>query len=201
MAPGAPRDKALVRRMIAGEEPAFETFFKDCVPPLYRFALARMREPGAAEEVVQATLCRAIDHLQSYRAEAALLTWLCTFCRHEISAYYRRAARMPEQVDLVEELPEVRAALESLTAGRPMDPEAQLRQQQVGRLVQVTLDALPPRYADALEWKYIEGLSVAEIAGRLAVGSKAAESVLTRARQAFREGFSALGGISPTRQE
>jgi RNA polymerase sigma-70 factor, ECF subfamily len=63
--------------------------------------------------------------------------------------------------------------------------------------VQVTLDHLPARYADVLEWKYIQGLSVDEIAHRLGVGYKAAESLLTRARQAFRDGFSLVAGGWP----
>jgi DNA-directed RNA polymerase specialized sigma24 family protein len=57
----------------------------------------------------------------------------------------------------------------------------------------VTLDALPRRYGDALEWKYVLGLTVEEIAGRLGLGPKAAASLLTRARQAFRDGFVAQG--------
>ena len=43
-------------------------------------------------------------------------------------------------------------------------------------------------YGDALEWKYVQGLSVKEIAARLNLGAKAAESLMTRARQAFRDG-------------
>jgi DNA-directed RNA polymerase specialized sigma24 family protein len=58
----------------------------------------------------------------------------------------------------------------------------------------VTLDALPGSYGDALEWKYVQGFSVMEIAARLNLGAKAAESLLTRARQAFREGYAALTG-------
>ena len=48
------------------------------------------------------------------------------------------------------------------------------------------MDVLPTRYGDVLEWKYIDGLPVQEIARRLAIGPKAAESLLTRAREAFR---------------
>lgn len=88
-------------------------------------------------------------------------------------------------VDLVEDLPEIRAALDSLGA---------LQQKETARLVQVVLDRLPDRYGDALEWKYIEGLSVAEIAVRLGVATKAAESLLARARVAFRDAFSAVQG-------
>jgi RNA polymerase sigma-70 factor (ECF subfamily) len=55
--------------------------------------------------------------------------------------------------------------------------------------VRSTLDHLPGRYGDVLEWKYLQDLSVNEIAERLGVGYKAAESLLTRARAAFRDGF------------
>ena len=51
---------------------------------------------------------------------------------------------------------------------------------------------MPKHYGDILEWKYVDGLSVADIAARLGVGPKAAESLLTRARNAFRERMTAL---------
>jgi RNA polymerase sigma-70 factor (ECF subfamily) len=189
-------DRALVGRMLAGQEPAFEEFFAAYFPALFRFAAARLRDPIAAEEVVQATLCRALARLASYRGEAALFTWLCTFCRHEISAYLERRARGPVAIDLVEDLPEIRSALESLAAGRPLDPEAALRHEEMSRLVQTTLDRLPRRYGDALEWKYIDGLSVAQIGDRLGLGPKAAESLLSRAREAFRDGFLTVVGAA-----
>jgi RNA polymerase sigma-70 factor (ECF subfamily) len=187
-------DLALVRRMMAGDQEAFERFFAASFAPLYRFAVARLPEPEAAEDVVQTALSRAVRKLGTYRGEAALLTWLHTFCRHEISAWYEQRARRSGEIDLVEELPEVRAALESLA--HDADPHQQLRRDELGRLVQATLDALPGRYGDVLEWKYIEGLAVAEIAERLGVGLKAAESTLTRARNAFRDGFLAVGGAA-----
>ena len=135
---------------------------------------------------------RAITALKSYRFEAALFTWLCTICRREIAAHHERHGRRFEQVALVEDSPEVRAALDSLAAEQGQDPESQLNRSEIARLVQVTLDALPCAYGDALEWKYVHGLSVREIAARLNMGVKAAESLMTRARQAFREGFAAV---------
>jgi RNA polymerase sigma-70 factor (ECF subfamily) len=181
--------------MRKGDETAFEEFFARYFPALYRFALSRTaRDADAAEEVVQAALCQAVAKLDTYRGEAALLTWLCTFCRHEISRYYDRLKKHAPDVGLMEELPEVRAALESLGRGLASCPEEELRRSELARLVQVALDHLPPRYAEALVWKYIEGLAVKEIAVRLSTGPKAAESLLTRAREAFRDGFAALAG-------
>jgi RNA polymerase sigma factor (sigma-70 family) len=105
-------------------------------------------------------------------------------------------------VGLVEDSPEIAAALESLSVLTAGDPDEEMRRREISRLVQVTLDRLPERYGSALRWKYIEGVSVREIGTRLEVSAKAAESVLTRAREAFRDGFSTLSrGSIPARQE
>jgi RNA polymerase sigma-70 factor (ECF subfamily) len=186
-------DRFLVARLVRGDEGAFGEFFEAHFGPLFRFAMPRVGgDADVAEDVVQAALCRAVRKLSSYRGEAALLTWLCTFCRHEISAHFERVSRVPPMVELLDDIPEVRAALESLGAAER--PEAALRRNETSRLVQLVLDRLPGHYGDALEWKYIDGLSVAEIAERLNVGVKAAESMLTRARAAFRDAFTAAHG-------
>jgi RNA polymerase sigma-70 factor, ECF subfamily len=180
--------------MCAGDERAFDEFFDGYFPGLYRFAVARVNgDADAAEDIVQTALARAVSKLHTFRGEAALFTWLCTFCRHEISTHYRRHPR-GGTTELAEEAPDVRAALESLTQDGEWRAQQESRRQEIARLVQVALDHLPPKYGRALEWKYLEGASVNEIAERLGVGPKAAESLLTRARGAFRDGFAALTG-------
>ena len=188
----APGDLALARRLIAGEESAFEEFFAGYFPRLYRFARVRLGgNEDAAEDVVQTTLIKALDKLHTYRGEAELFTWLCTFCRREIAAWFERTGRTAD-VSLADDRPETRAVLDAIAALSRDDPESELHRRELSRLVQAVLDRLPARYGDALEWKYIEGLPVQEIAERLGLGYKAAESLLTRARQAFREGFGLL---------
>ena len=186
-------DRELVQRMLGGDEEAFRQFFDLHFPGLYRFALARLgHDADAAEEVAQSALSKVVRKLHTYRGEASLFTWVCTFCRWEISAWHSQRSRRGLAVELVEESAEVRAALESLSALGGDGPRERLLRREVGALVRLTLDQLPVRYGDALEWKYVEGLSVKEIAVRLGVGPKAAESLLTRARQAFRDAFATL---------
>ena len=186
----AQADLALVRRLLRGEEEAFEEFFAGYFPRLYRFARARLgRDEDAAEEIVQATLCRALTALKTYRGEAALFTWLCTLCRRAMSVHLKRQAKEPPASDLLDDSPEIRAALESLAGALEGSPEDDLRRAEIARAVQTVLDFLPGGYGDALEWKYALGLSVKEIADRLNLSPKAAESLLTRARQAFRREF------------
>jgi RNA polymerase sigma-70 factor (ECF subfamily) len=191
-------DASLVRRVRAGEEAAFGEFFSLYFPRLYRFAIARLDgNEDASEEVVQQTLIRAIDRLHTFRGDAALLTWLCTLCRHEIAEWIDRAWR-DRGVSLSDEQERSRLAVDRLAAG-DIDPHNALHRREVRQLVHAALDHLPDRYGDVLEWKYLEELPVDEIAGRLGLNYKAAESLLTRARAAFRDTFSRLaGGWPPT---
>jgi RNA polymerase sigma-70 factor (ECF subfamily) len=190
-------DLALARRLLAGDERAFAQLFDWAFPALCRFALVRVGgDRQLAEELAQATLCRAVGKLVTYRGEAALLTWLCTICRHQIDDHFAARQRRPPMLSLVEGDPNIRAALESLA--RAADgPEERLRRREIARWVHVALDALPARYAEALAWKYLHELSVAEIGSRLELTGKATESLLTRARQAFRDSFSALAATLP----
>jgi RNA polymerase sigma-70 factor (ECF subfamily) len=186
-------DLALARRVLAGEEAAFEELFHGYGPRLYRFALVRLRaNEDLAEEVVQRVLIRAIDRLHTYRGEAALFTWLCTLCRREIAACLEGSG--VSAVSLSDERIDVRAALEALAATEADNPEAALGRQEIARVVHATLDHLPGRYGDVLEWRYVDGLSVDEIAMRLHLTYKAAESQLSRARAAFRTGYEFVMG-------
>ena len=188
------QDLALARRLAAGDQAAFDAFFADYFPRLYRFALARLDDNDAwAEDVTQETLIKALDKIHTYRGDAALFTWLCTVCRHEISDWRRRTGRASE-VALVDDHTCIRAALDAVAALASDNPDAKLQRRELSRLVQATLDHLPGRYGDVLEWKYIQELSVADIAERLGMGYKAAESLLTRARQSFRDGFTLMAG-------
>ena len=183
-------ERELVRRILSGDEGAFDEFFADYFPRLFRFAVLRLRDLDAAEDIVQNSLIAAVRNLGSWRGEATLFTWLCTICRREISAWEKRTSRRVI-VSLAEDDPGVRAALESIGAAAEA-PDAGLARADTGRIVQLVLDHLPPRYSRALEWKYLEELSVGDIAGRLQCTPKAAESLLTRARDAFRDAFAAV---------
>jgi RNA polymerase sigma-70 factor (ECF subfamily) len=187
-------DKHLAQRMRQGDQRAFDEFFRGYFDRLYRFALVRMNhDADGTEDVVQQTLCKAVEKIGQYRGESALFTWLCRICRNTIVDTFRAADRPRAEVIPFEENEEVRLALESLSALETDNPEHRLINQQITRLVRVVLDYLPRRYGQILEWKYIEGHSVKEIADFMGIAPKAAESTLTRARVAFKEGFAVLG--------
>ncbi len=179
-------DRALAVRMRSGDEAAIATFAERCIGPLYRFASSRLGgDPELALEIAQTTMTKALSNLASYRGEAALLTWICACCRNEIRMHFRRQQSAPDEVELAEGL-EPSAGFPGAGAD---DAEADLLRKEEALKVHMALDGLPEHYARALEWKYVERLPVAEIAARLGLQLKAAESVLTRARASFRGSY------------
>lgn len=190
-------DRALAKRVASGDSDAFEGFFREYFPRLYRFTLTRVGDDvDLAEEIVQRTMCKVVQKMGSFRGEALLFTWLCQICRNEMAVTFRERGKEEASALPIEDHPAVRAALESISVDSD-SPEVQRKKDELARFVRITLAYLPANYATALEMKYIRGCSVDEIGGQLNISAKAAESVLSRARAAFKEGFRSLWDFEP----
>src|SRR4029434_4365219 len=108
-------EREMVRRLLGRDEVAFDEFFADYLPRLFRFALLRVRDQDAAQDIVQDTLMAAVRNLCSWRGEASFFTWLCTICRREISAWEKRTSRRVI-VSIADDDPRLPSALDSICA-------------------------------------------------------------------------------------
>lgn len=197
MSEAAHMDLAVARRILAGDQSAFRSLFDRFFPRLYRFVLGRLDgDHEATRDIVQQTFCRAIERLDGYRGEAALYTWFHQICRSTLMDYYRYTSRRARLIVPLDDLPDVRAVLETLAAPLMDEPETGAWRAEVRRLVQATVDALPERYGEVLEWKYVDGEPLKAIAQRLGVSDKAAESLLGRARSAFCDAIATMAGTA-----
>jgi len=183
-------DKALAREVAKGREEAFRRFFDLYYPRLYRFCVRRLNE-DAAEDVAQTVIIQSIRKIGTYRGEASLFTWICQIARNQITRVYRTNARHSQLV-AIEDNEYIRAEVESMEMDPLLTPEGATQQWQRQQLVQLILDHLPANYGHVLEWKYIEGLSVQEIADRLETTAIAVQSMLARARTAFQAQYRIL---------
>lgn len=181
------RDRRLAKRVLAGDEAALRHFIDEYLPRLYRYAHRRLRNEADVDDVVQVTLSQAARSLYTYRGEATMLTWLVQICRHEISRCLREGERQADIAApfLNDDL--LKAVVESIEVNDESTPELESRRIELISLIQFTLDQLPERYATALELKYIQGFNSKEIAASLKISDEATQSLLARARRAFKE--------------
>lgn len=180
-------DRDLVNRMVAGQQRAFDAFFTAYAERLAAFASRRSNMSAATiEDIVQNSLIKAVRHLRSFRGDAALFTWLCEICRNEMANVQRKAARQPAHESL-DDLVLARETVHELHAPAEYEPAYHADAAEHRGAIATTLSGLPERYARALEWKYGDGFSVQEIARMLGLTPVAAQSLLARARVAFKE--------------
>ena len=152
---------------------------------LYRFALSRVGSPQEAEEVTQEALVDAIDSLERYQGRSSLLTWICAIARRKISDRFRDRQRTRSQI----RIEELEYAMQELVqgGGSTRGVLELLEEEEVQEALDATLEMLPREYHRALVLKYMDHHTLQEMAELLGKGSKAVESLLGRARQAFRQ--------------
>ena len=185
-------DLKLAKSLLAGDEKQFHAFFDHYFPRLYRFALSRMGDEDALQDIVQTTLINAVRSMKNYRGEAAMFTWLCKICRNEINMHLRKNAKFTAEVAADDD--SIRPILELLESDEKESPDAEYTRKETRDLINEVLDFLPNNYGEILEMKYVLGDSVTEIAEQLHLTELAAQSMLARARTAFRK---ALTQLSP----
>lgn len=187
------QDKQLVKQLLKGDSHSFNVFFDCYHSKLFRFILSRVDgDHDLAMDLAQETLCKTLDNLQDYRAEAALFTWMCQIARSFIYAHFSKQNRRRRHVIPMAEHPSVRDILLTISDGQETQPELQLHNQQIHQLIEEVLDHLPNNYGDLLTWKYIDELSVEEMASKASTTMIAIQSALARARQSFQEAFTKL---------
>jgi RNA polymerase sigma-70 factor, ECF subfamily len=177
-------EQDLINRMRRGEQRAFDQFFDAYAARLGAFAARRSAlNPAAIEDVVQNTMINAMRSLGSFRGGSTLFTWLCQICRNQLVDARRRAERQPPAQSLDQE-EKTLAKVVQLTDFR--DPLDECAADSERSAVRRAINRLPAHYARILELRFGDDLTVPEIARVLQVSESAAESQLTRARQAFR---------------
>jgi len=170
-------ERELVRALLFGEARALETFYRRYALRLSCFISQRVGSLDDAEEILHDSLLSALDSLAIFSGRSSLFTWLCGIARHEIADYYRK--KVIKSV-VFSRLPFIEGFV-----SRALEPDAKLLRKEYEQRVMRALKVLLPHYREILELKYMDGLSVREIAQKMGMSFKACESALTRARKAF----------------
>jgi RNA polymerase sigma-70 factor (ECF subfamily) len=178
-------EAALVRRMLARDGDAFRSVMQAHNRRLYRIARSILRNDAEAEDVVQEAYIRAFTHLEGFRGDASLATWLSRITMNE--ALGRLRARRPT-TDLSEvETRGPEAEIIQFPNTARSDPERTMAQRELLQLVEQATDKLPDVYRTVFIARIIEGMSVEETAELLGIRPETVKTRLHRARQMVRE--------------
>jgi RNA polymerase sigma-70 factor, ECF subfamily len=181
----------LVSRMLAGDQRAFNMFFETYAERIAGFAGRRCAlDPSAIEDIVQLTMINAMRNLSSFRGESTLFTWLCTICRNQLADHQRRVSRRPVTNSL-DEVVAARSSALPIQLVDYRDPLNECTDESSRNEIRHAVNTLPPRYARILELRYGDELSMAQITTAMGLTDTAAQSLLARARRAFRDVWSA----------
>lgn len=160
---------------------------------LYNYCYYRLgKDHHAAEEAVQETFALAVERIGLYDPQRGdTFAWLCNLSRNVIRRERRFAQRTINLAEFWGNIDEELKSIYSRIASMPLPAEV-MELQETRDLVTMAMAQLPDRYRDVLEGKYVNALPVKEIAHRLTMTPKAVESLLSRAREAFRQTFGTL---------
>ncbi len=152
------------------------------LPSVWRFVYVRVGgDQHLTEDIVSETVLALIKAAGKPEAEINNPGgWLRTVAGNKVNDHFRAAARVQHLID---------QALINSETREADDPAGQQELEEQRTEVRGVMDTLPEQHRIALEWKYIERLSVREIAGRMSLTEKAVESLLFRARREFRDGM------------
>ena len=153
-------DLPRVRKARRGDRRAFGELVEKHQRSLTARALALTRRLEDADDLVQETFLRAWKNLRTFREDSRFGTWLFRILNNLAIDRFRVAGR---EVPGAEERAEAMAALDR-------GPDEKLLAAEIGRQVREALSAIPPgRRRDVFRLRFVEGLTIRQIAERLGV--------------------------------
>ena len=163
------------------ESPEFGAIYEEHSKPIYYLALRMLSDPVAAEDATHDVFIKAFRHMQEFRGEANIRTWLyriaINHC-HNLQQTWHQRHMVPTGDDTVFE-----------RQGTETNPLRVLETKELGERIQKTLDVLPKEYRLLLLLVADENLSYEEIGELTGQTSDAVRGKLHRARKLFQVEF------------
>jgi RNA polymerase sigma-70 factor (TIGR02943 family) len=162
---------------------------------LYRYALARVRKPEIAQDLVQETLLAAVRSHERFAWQSSVRSWLCGILKHKLGDYYRKVGRETPFTDL--EFLSDECAEKFVPEGywvhmngpkewKP-DPDEVMHRDEFWKTMRDCLSKLPERVATVFMMREMDEVESKEICATLSISDSNLWVMLHRARMALRE--------------
>ena len=168
------RDRALVDRVLAGDQAAFSQIYDDYFPRVYAFTLKRVGDPVEAEDLTQETFVQLYRSLPSYEGRSSLLTWTFGIAHNVCSRFFRHCSRWmvgPKDARELDDKPVESEIERRVDAARVLD-----------RCDTVLEANRRPAHQEIFHLRYGDSHSIKEIAARVGKSNEAVKVSLRRSR-------------------
>lgn len=190
-APGTATERrdetACLEAMRRGDPACLGALFEEWGDRLYGLALRLLRDPAAAEDVVQESFLKLMANAERIEGRARLATWLY---RVVYNACIDRLREQKRLVPVPDDADEAAVPMPSVLVDFRLSPEEMLRDAQTREALEEAIASLSPTLRAAFLLRDVEGLTTAEAAEALSVTEANLKVRLHRARLALRERLS-----------
>ncbi len=177
----------------AGDRNQFARLVDAYSIPVYRLALRMLGNEQDAEDVLQTTFIKALQHVREFEGRSSLSTWLYRIAANESLMLLRRKRPALSLDDEPEDLDgEVSQPLQ--LADWTALPESDLLNAEVRLQLDRAIQGLPPKLRAVFLMRDIEGLSIKETGQALDLTETTVKTRLLRARMYLRENLSVYFG-------
>jgi len=175
----------LVARARDRDEAAIRSIMQSNNRRLFRLARGILRNDSEAEDVVQETYVRAFTHLDQFRGDSSLSTWLSRIAMNEALGRLRGQRANVELTSLPQ--PTLEAQIIQFPLAASTDPEKTMAQREIQQVVEHAIDEIPEPFRLVFITRVIEGMNVEETAEILGLKPETVKTRLHRARAMLRE--------------
>jgi RNA polymerase sigma-70 factor (ECF subfamily) len=195
---GADTERAMLQRLRAGDEAAFEALVSAHQGRLLRVARLFLSSPAAAEEAVQETWLAAIKGLAGFQGRSSLKTWITSILANRARTRAVREGRYVPLEAAVGEgdgepaVPADRFHADGRWASPPspsllQTPEELLLGRETRAVLEAALGELPPGPRAVVTLRDVEGFDAAEACNILGISETNQRVLLHRGRSRLRD--------------
>lgn len=166
------------------EASSFPVFYAEALPVVYSYFFHRVAgDASVAEELTQVTFVAAVREIRRRRSVDKPIPWVMGIARHKLLDHYRMQIRDERRVT---------SGDEALAAA---DLEVSSHDAEVRERALAALAAVPTSQRAVLVLRYLDGLSVPEVARAIGKSLHATESLLARGRDAFKRRYAEAADV------
>ena len=178
-----------IERLRAGEAAAFDRLVRERSGDVFALLYRLTDDPEEARDLTQETFLRAFQHIDRFRGDADLKTWLYRIAVNQARNRWRWWRRRRRDVTVSLDAPDCQheqSLSERLRSVTSADPEQETLARERETALRAALRTLGRSYRETVILRDVEGLSYEEIATALEISIGTVKSRLSRGRMELR---------------